>query len=183
MKKSLVLFILVCSGILTVSAQKNGNGSIYIEHPAIRVTAEFEKAIVSGDSAKIASFLTDSLKSYNGTTADLSLPFMDKKAFLGNVLRYSRELDYFAVEPVPGSYPDALEYTKDNKNGDIVVQNWLIIKGVQYRSGYACEQLQFRQYAIWSRLICQIVHGQGQGETGLGNQAKQHRLQWFTPYE
>ncbi len=148
MKKSLVLFILVCSGILTVSAQKNGNGSIYIEHPAIRVTAEFEKAIVSGDSAKIASFLTDSLKSYNGTTADLSLPFMDKKAFLGNVLRYSRELDYFAVEPVPGSYPDALEYTKDNKNGDIVVQNWLIIKGVHKATGVKIDAAAQRIYYV-----------------------------------
>ncbi len=143
-----MLLILVFSGALMVSAQKKGNGTIYIEHPAIDIIAEFEKAIVNGDSAKIAGFLTDSLKSYNGTTADFSLPSVDKKAYVSNILRYSRELDYFTIEPVPGSYPDALDYTKDNKNGDVVVQNWSLIKGVHKTTGVKIDAAAQRIYYV-----------------------------------
>ncbi len=148
MKKTVLLLALAIPCILTASAQKKTNGTVYIEHPAINVVSAFEKATVQGDSAKIAGFLTDDFKSYNGTTADLALPSADKKAYLNTILHYSRDLDYFAIEPLPGSYPDALEYAKDNKNGDIVVQSWILLKGVHKTTGVKLDAAAQRIYYV-----------------------------------
>lgn len=148
MKKTTLLLAFTFCGILAASAQKKTNGTVYIEHPAINVITAFEKATVQGDSTKIAGFLTDDFKSYNGTTADLALPSADKKTYLNTILQYSRDLDYFAIEAVPGSYPDALEYAKDNKNGDIVVQNWILIKGVHKTTGVKLDAAAQRIYYV-----------------------------------
>ena len=39
-------------------AQKKTNGTVYIDHPAITVVEAMTKAYVSGDSTKVASYLT-----------------------------------------------------------------------------------------------------------------------------
>jgi hypothetical protein len=147
MKKSLFLFAFAFLHIIAFGQKKN-NGTIYIEHPAIGIVDEFEKAIVAGDSAKIAGFLTDDFKSYNGTTTSLNDPATGKTAYVNNILRYSRELDYFAIEPIPGSYPDALEYKKDNKEGETVVQDWLIVKGVHKATGVKLDAAAQRIYYL-----------------------------------
>lgn len=148
MKRAVLFFVPVLAGVLTVSAQKNENGTVYIDHPAIKVVTAFEKATVEGDSAKMAGFLTDDFKSYNGITHDLSLPSTDKKTYVQNMLNYSRQLDYFAIEVVPGSYPDAFEYKKDNTNGDAVVQNWILIKGVHKTTGVKLDAAGMRIYYV-----------------------------------
>ncbi len=147
MKRALLLIGITLLGTITF-AQKQTNGSLYIEHPAIKIINDFEKATVAGDSAKIASFLTDNFKFYNGTTTNLTSPFTDKATFLNTALHYSRDLDYFAIEPIPGSYPDALEYKKDNKDGDVVVQNWIMIKGVHKATGVKLDAAAHRIYYI-----------------------------------
>jgi hypothetical protein len=68
MKQAFFLFTLALCSLATM-AQKKTNGTVYIEHPAIKAIADFEAASVSGDSSKIASFLTDGFKSYGGTSA------------------------------------------------------------------------------------------------------------------
>ena len=147
MKKALFIIPAIAACFM-VSAQKKTNGSIYIEHPAIGVVNSFESAIVSGDSAKIATFLTEDFKSYNGTTANMNAPALNKKAFINNQLLYSKHLDYFAIVPVPGSYPDALEYAKDNKNNETVVQDWIMINGVEKQSGVKIDAAAQRIYYV-----------------------------------
>lgn len=147
MKKSAFFFAFVFLAIAAFG-QKKDNGTIYIEHPAIAVVSEFEKATVAGDSARIANLLTDDFKSINGTTTNLSDPATNKTAYLKNILRYSRELDYFAIEPIPGSYPDALDYKKDNKDGEIVIQDWITLKGVHKATGVKIDAAAQRIYYL-----------------------------------
>lgn len=148
MKKVILTLVYVFAGALILFAQKKENGTLYIEHPAIKVVDEFVKATVAGDSARMASFLTDSFKAYNGTSAIYKDQGMNKLAFIKNALRYSRELDYFAIETYPGSYPDALEYKKDNKNADVTVQNWSILRGVHKVTGVKLDAAAHRLYEI-----------------------------------
>ncbi|MBX2952419.1 MAG: hypothetical protein KF870_07935 [Leadbetterella sp.] len=148
MKRVVCFLALVLPGILTVSAQKNENGTVYIDHPALKVVTAFEKATVEGDSAKMSGLLTDDFKAYNGTTSDPALPSSDRLTYVRTLLNYSRQLDYFAIEAIPGSYPDALEYKKDNKNGDVVVQNWVLLKGVHKTTGVKLDAAGFRIYYV-----------------------------------
>ncbi|MFT3702069.1 MAG: hypothetical protein QM802_06855 [Agriterribacter sp.] len=148
MKKVILVLAFTLSGTLFLFAQKKENGTIYIEHPAIKVVDEFVKATIAGDSAKIASFLTEDFKSYNGTGNKYGDKGMDKSAFVKNALRYSRELDYFSIETFPGSYPDAVEYKKDNKEGDVVVQTWDLLKGVHKLTGVKLDAAAHRLYTL-----------------------------------
>lgn len=146
--KKVLLLALAFSGSMTAIAQKKVNGTVFIEHPAIKVVDEFVNATLKGDSSKIASFLTDDFKSYNGVSSTYNDPGTGKVAFVKNTLRYSRELDYFAIEPYPGSYPDALQYTKDNKDEDIWVQTWDLIKGVHKATGVKLDAAAHRMYKL-----------------------------------
>lgn len=147
MKKAALVFIFAIFGIGAI-AQKKENGTLYIEHPSIKVVEEFVKATVAGDSLKLAGFLVDSFRAYNGTGNIYKDSGMNKLAFIKNALRYSRELDYFAVETLPGSYPDALEYKKDNKAGDVIVQVWSVLKGVHKLTGVKIDAAAHRLYEI-----------------------------------
>lgn len=148
MKKRVVLFVLAVSSILTAFAQKKLNGSVYIAHPAIDVVNEFTKASVSGDSSKLASYLTDDFKSYSGTSGTYNDQGMNKKAFISRTLRYPREMDYFAIDDYPGSYPDAIEYQKDNKDGEVWVQSWTVLKGMQKTTGVKLDAASHRLYKL-----------------------------------
>ncbi|MEO7043819.1 MAG: hypothetical protein ABI091_00840 [Ferruginibacter sp.] len=148
MKKVIFLSLFLIISALAVFAQKKENGTIYIEHPANKVVADFENAIVAGDSVKIAGFLTDEFKAYNGTSNVYAYKGLDKTAFVNRMLSYPRNLDYFKVEAVPGSYPDALEYKKDNKDGDIVVQDWNMVRGVEKVTGVKIDAATQRIYTI-----------------------------------
>jgi len=148
MKKVIFLSTLLTISILAVFAQKKENGTIYIEHPANKVVADFESAIVAGDSAKIAGFLTDDFKGFNGTNNEYGYKGLDKTAFVNRVLSYPRNLDYFKIETVPGSYPDALEYKKDNKDDDIVVQDWDIVRGVEKVTGVKIDAATQHIYTV-----------------------------------
>lgn len=135
MKKIIFLSMFLTISVLAVFAQEKENGTIYIEHPANKVVADFENAIVEGDSAKISGFLTDDFKAYNGTSSVYGDKGMDKTAYVKRMLAYSRNLDYFKIETIPGSYPDALKYKKDNKDREMVVQDWVMVRGVEKVTG------------------------------------------------
>lgn len=128
-------------------AQKK-NGTVYIEHPAIDVVEDFVKASVAGDRAKMASYLTDDFKAYNGTSNASNDKGRDKNAFLNNQMVYHDQLDYYAIENYPGSYPDAIEYTKDNPNGEVWVQTWNVLKGVQKDTGVKIDAAAHRLYTL-----------------------------------
>ncbi|HRO46479.1 nuclear transport factor 2 family protein [Agriterribacter sp.] len=148
MKKALFLFALTFTGTIAVFAQKKANGTVYIEHPAINVVDEFIKATVSGDEARINSFLTDDFRSFNGVSNAYGDSGATKKAFVANALRYHNEFDYFSIEPYPGSYPDAVEYKKDNKNDEVWVQTWDLLKGMHKATGVKLDAAAHRLYKL-----------------------------------
>jgi hypothetical protein len=148
MKKRLLFFALAILSIMTAFSQKKPNGSVYIAHPAIDVINEFTRATVSGDSLKLASFLTDDFRSYNGTSRIYDDSGSSKKAFLRGTLRYKKEFDYFAMDSFPGSYPDAIEYMKDNKEQEVWVQTWSVLKGVHKTTGVKLNAAAHRLYKL-----------------------------------
>jgi hypothetical protein len=147
MKKALLL-VLALFGTMTAFAQKKANGNVYIEHPAINVVDEFIKASVSGDSTRIAGYLTDDFKAYSGTTNVYNDQGSTKAAFIRSTLRYKNELDHFAMEPYPGSYPDAVEYSKDNKDQEVWVQTWTLMKGIHKATGVKLDAAAHRLYKL-----------------------------------
>lgn len=131
-----------------ISFAQKKNGTVYIEHPAIDVVQEFVKAIVAGDETKMASYLTDDFKGYNGTTKRMSKEGMDKETFIKNQMIYFNQLDYFALETMPDTYPDAIEYKKDNKDDVVWVQTWDVLKGVQKNTGVKIDAAAHRLYKL-----------------------------------
>jgi hypothetical protein len=141
--------ILLASVLFTVfaTAQKK-NGTIYIEHPAIAVVQQFVDASVAGNKQQMASYLTDDFKAFNGTTDNMADKGMDKEAFLNNQMIYHDRLDYYSIETFPGSYPDAIEYKKDNPNNDVCVQTWDLLKGVDKETGVKIDAASHRLYMV-----------------------------------
>ncbi|WP_276166186.1 nuclear transport factor 2 family protein [Zobellia alginiliquefaciens] len=132
MKKTIVILVMMTS-LITLAQKKNG--TVYSEHPSIDVLATFTEAFASGDTVKLASLLTDDFKSYNGVSTDSNIKGTEKARYLKSAYRWYDELDYFSISDFPGAYPDAIEYKKDNENGEIWVQTWELIKGVHKKTG------------------------------------------------
>jgi len=144
--KTTILSVMMLIAFIS-NAQKK-NGSIYIEHPAIDLVQNFENASVAGDKSKMASYLTDDFRGYNGTSNDLGDKGMDKEAFLNNQMVYHDQLDYYSIEAFPGSYPDAIEYKKDNPDGEVWVQTWNLVKGVHKSTGVKISAAAHRLYTL-----------------------------------
>ncbi|MEP3836329.1 MAG: nuclear transport factor 2 family protein [Algibacter sp.] len=135
MKTTTLLTVLAFVCITSVFAQKKTNGTVYIDHPAIKTVEAMTKAFVSGDSTKVASFLTDDFKSYNGVSTTTKQKGQDKASFAGASKSWLNALDYYSITTTKGAYPDAIEYKKDNKDDEVWVQTWEDIKGVHKKTG------------------------------------------------
>ncbi len=144
--RTTILSAMMLIAFITTAQKKNG--IVYIEHPAINVVQDFVKASVAGDRAKMASYLTADFKAFNGTSNRGSDQGMDKEAFLDNQMVYHDQLDYYAIDTFPGSYPDAIEYKKDNPNGDVWVQTWDMLKGVHKNTGVKISAASHRLYTL-----------------------------------
>lgn len=134
-------------GISIAFAQKK-NGTVYIEHPAINVVTEMTKAFVAGDSAKVASYLTDNFKDYNGTSTNPADSGINKSAYARMAKNWYNSLDYFSIAPSKGSYPDAIEYIKDNKEDVVWVQTWEDLKGVHKSTGVKVSMPMHRLFIV-----------------------------------
>jgi len=132
MKNTLLLFVLMTS-LITFSQKKNG--TIYIEHPAIDVVADFTEAFVKGDTTRLANLLTDDFKAYNGVSTNPNAKGTAKARFVKNSYRWFDELNYFSISDFPGAYPDAIEYKEDNTDNEVWVQTWEMLKGVHKTTG------------------------------------------------
>ncbi|SDE78563.1 hypothetical protein SAMN05421636_107248 [Pricia antarctica] len=148
MKTKNTLFALAFICITAVFGQKKTNGKIYMEHPAINVVEDFVKASVAGDTTKLASYMAEDFKAYNGTSDDPMGQSSDRAAFFNSVMLYHDQLDYFSIEPLPGSYPDALEYKDDQQNDGTTVLTWNQIKGVHKTTGVKIDAAAHRQYEL-----------------------------------
>tara|TARA_R110000868_G_scaffold194336_7_gene439746 strand:+ start:2495 stop:3442 length:948 start_codon:yes stop_codon:yes gene_type:complete len=148
MKKLNLLLVLALASILTTFGQKKTNGTIYIEHPAITVVENMTKAFVSGDSDKVASYLADDFKSYNGVGLNPNDKGQDKASFSKSAKGWFDALDYYSISRSKGAYPDAIEY-KDNNQKDVVwVQTWEDLKGVHKKTGVKVNMPMHRLFIV-----------------------------------
>ncbi|HEY4628723.1 MAG TPA: nuclear transport factor 2 family protein [Flavobacterium sp.] len=131
MKKAL-LIVMVVFTVITYG-QKKANGTIYVDHPAINLVESMTKAFVSGDVDKVASYLADDFKSFNGT--DMNDKGGDKASYLKRVKYWKDNVDYLSIKRSPGAYPDALEYTDDAQKDVVWVQTWEDMKGMHKKTG------------------------------------------------
>ncbi len=132
--KKLVLIAMMIFTVITY-AQKKKNGTVYKDHPAISAVEAYNKAYFSGDSAIVASMLTDDFKSFNGNSTNKNSKGRDKKWEVGGVNWFKKNFDHVSIERSSGAYPDAIEY-KDEDNKDVVwVQTWDHFKGLHKKTG------------------------------------------------
>jgi ketosteroid isomerase-like protein len=141
---SVALLIATC----ITYAQKKANGTIYLEHPAISVVESMTQAFVSGDTDKVASFLADDFKSYNGTTTNKDDKGDDKASFVKSVKFWKENVDYFSIKRSQGAYPDALEYKEENNKDVVWVQTWEDLKGVHNKTGVKMDVPMHRLFVV-----------------------------------
>jgi len=146
MKKG-ILTLLLMATVITY-AQKKTNGTIYLEHPAIVTVEAMTQAFVKGDSEKVASFLADDFKSFNGTSTNKDDKGEGKESFVNGVSWWQNNVDYFSITASKGAYPDALEYKKDNKNDEVWVQTWEDLKGVHSKTGVKIDMPMHRLFIV-----------------------------------
>lgn len=146
MKKTVLSVMLLISSI--TFCQKKSNGTIYIDHPAIKIVEDMTKAFVSGDSAKVASYLADDFKAYNGASTLSNDKGRDKAMFLRNVKMWKNELDYYSITRTKGGYPDALEYQDETQKDVVWVQTWEQLKGVHKKTGVKIDMPMHRLFVV-----------------------------------
>lgn len=144
MKKTVLIVVLMLSGI--AYSQKKSNGTVYIDHPAIKIVEDMTKAFVSGDSVKVASYLADDFKSFNGTNANTNDKGQDKASYLRSVKWWKQEIDYLSITRAGEAYPDAIEYADKDQKDVVWVQTWELVKGVHKKTGV-------RLNSSWHRLF------------------------------
>jgi len=118
MKKLLLVFTMIFS--ITVFSQKESNGKLYIEHPAIEIVNQFNEAYVSGDLDKLKELVTDNfqvLTLRNRETNDINW-------ILGTSNYLSKNIIDLEIKHYGGSYPDVLEYKQDGIL-DVKTYEWL----------------------------------------------------------
>ena len=146
MKNIIITALLLASAV--TNAQKKTNGTIYVEHPAIATVEAMNQAFVEGSVEKVASFLADDFKSFEGTSTNRSDKGQDKAAFLKNVPLYKNDVDYLSISRSQGAYPDALEYKDPNSKDVVWVQTWEDMKGVDKKTGVKIDMPMHRLFTV-----------------------------------
>ena len=131
MKKLFSTFLLLCV-LMGVNAQKNPNGVIYDKHPAIDLVEKFMKALVKGDAATMTSLTTDDFKAYNAMNTNWDYKGQDLATCIRNAQNYANNYTNFSITKRGASYPDALEYKKD----DIWVYTYDVFFAINKKSGF-----------------------------------------------
>ncbi len=129
-------------------SQKKSNGTVFIDHPAIVAVEAMTKAFVSGDSAKVASYLDDDFKSFNGVGTRINDKGQDKASFSRSAIGWNNALDYFSITRSKGAYPDAIEYKEDNQKDVVWVQTWEDLKGVHKKTGVKVDMPMHKLYVV-----------------------------------
>mgnify|MGYP000262366051 CR=1 FL=1 len=144
--KTKILSVMLLIACITYAQKKNG--TIYIEHQAITVVEDMTKAFVSGDSEKVASYLADDFKAYNGVSINPNNKGQDRESFSNTAKNWKETLDYFSISRSPGAYPDALEYKEGNQKDVVWVQTWEDMKGVHKKTGVKINMPMHRLFVV-----------------------------------
>ena len=165
MKRSISIVLLM--SICITYAQKKTNGTIYVEHPAITTVEAMNQAFVSGDTDKVASFLADDFKAYDGTSINKNDKGRDKQSFLKSVKFWKDNIDYLSISRSKGAYPDALEYKGDANQKDLIwVQTWEDVKGVHNKTGVKIDMPVHRLYIVDKNNLIKTIIDYSNGSIG-----------------
>ena len=145
MKKHVIIAMMLFTCIMFSQTKKNG--TVYNEHPAITAVESMTQAYYAGDADKVASYLADDFKSYQGTSLNKDDKGRDKDWFVGGVKWIKENWSYVSYTRSPGAYPDAIEYKGDS---GIWVQTWDQLKGMDNATGVILDMPQHRLYKMTS---------------------------------
>ena len=165
MKKFLILFTILTTSV--VLSQKEANGKIYIEHPAIEIVDQFTKAYVAGDLEKIKELVTDDVQVI--TLRDRTPRKLNW--ILGTSNYLSKNFVNFNIKHYGGSYPDVLEYKQDNV---VDVKTYERLTGYDKNTGLSLDMPRYSTFrmngdkiagiwinddqVLWQKILKLMVH-------------------------
>ena len=139
MKKHIIYLFVLCFSFSF--SQKKNNGKLYIEHPAMDVVEQFNKAFVSGDLETMKSLVSDDFRWYT-----LSMREPGTLQQLLNRSNYlSKNVVKFDIKHYGGAYPDALEYKKDDVL-EVMTYTWM--SGYDRNTGVELDMPRYVNFRI-----------------------------------
>ena len=139
MKKHIIYLFILCFSFSF--SQKKNNGKLYIEHPAMDVVEQFNKAFVSGDLETMKSLVSDDFRWYT-----LSMREPGTLQQLLNRSNYlSKNVVKFDIKHYGGAYPDALEYKKDDVL-EVMTYTWM--SGYDRNTGVELDMPRYVNFRI-----------------------------------
>ena len=139
MKKHIIYLFVLCFSFSF--SQKQNNGKLYIEHPAMDVVEQFNKAFVSGDLEIMKSLVSDDFRWYT-----LSMREPGTLQQLLNRSNYlSKNVVNFDIKHYGGAYPDALEYKKDDVL-EVMTYTWM--SGYDRNTGVELDMPRYVNFRI-----------------------------------
>ena len=139
MKKHIIYLFALCFSFSF--SQKKNNGKLYIEHPAMDVVEQFNKAFVSGDLETMKSLVSDDFRWYT-----LSMREPGTLQQLLNRSNYlSKNVVKFDIKHYGGAYPDALEYKKDDVL-EVMTYTWM--SGYDRNTGVELDMPRYVNFRI-----------------------------------
>ena len=139
MKKLLLVFTMLFS--VAVFSQKESNGKLYIEHPAIEIVNQFNEAYTSGDLDKLKELVTENFQVRT---------LKDRKSndinwILGTSNYLSKNIVDLEIKHYEGSYPDVLEYKQD---GIVDVKTYEWLTGYDKNTGLDINMPRYATYRM-----------------------------------
>lgn len=139
MKKHIIYLFVLCFSFSF--SQKKNNGKLYIEHPAMDVVDQFNKAFVSGDLETMKLLVSDDFRWYT-----LSMREPGTLQQLLNRSNYlSKNVVNFDIKHYGGAYPDALEYKKDDVL-EVMTYTWM--SGYDRNTGVELDMPRYVNFRI-----------------------------------
>jgi len=127
-------------------SQKKKNGTVYNEHPAIIMVEDLQKASIEGDTIKVAMYLADNFRFFDGTADNRDFKGTTKQQYI-NWAKWNKEnIAYGKVFRQAGAYPDAIEY-KDDESG-LWVQTWDVQRGIHEKTGVKLDRPVHTLYSV-----------------------------------
>jgi ketosteroid isomerase-like protein len=139
MKKLLLVFTMLFS--VAIFSQKESNGKLYIEHPAIEIVNQFNEAYTSGDLDKLKELVTENFQVRT---------LKDRKSndinwILGTSNYLSKNIVDLEIKHYGGSYPDVLEYKQD---GIVDVKTYEWLTGYDKNTGLDINMPRYATYRM-----------------------------------
>lgn len=125
-------------------SQKKKNGTIYSEHPAIKVVEDMQQALIKGDTIALAGYLADDFKSFNGMSNNPDDEGGTKENLIDQSKWWQKNFAYLSIARQGQAYPDVLEY----KDSGTWVQTWDYLRGVHDKSGVKMDMPVHRLFVV-----------------------------------